>query len=130
MGDLVRTMPEREVITADLTDTVRQVVEQFKAHGISQVPVVDEGRLAGILTEADVLQRLFDGRAAPETSVAEVMVRTVSTVNLKASTSDLLRIFERGEVAVVVDENHQIRAILTKMDLIELLAARRTCVPE
>lgn len=130
VGDIVRALPDSEVITAELTDTVRQVVEQFKAHGISQVPVVDDGRLAGILTEADVLQRLFDGRAAPETSVAEVMVRTVSTVNLRANTSDLLRIFERGEVAVVVDESQKVRAILTKMDLIELLASRRTCVPE
>jgi cystathionine beta-synthase len=123
-------MPDREVVTAELTDTVRQVVEQFKAHGISQVPVVDEGRLAGILTEADVLQRLFDGRAEPETSVAKVMVRTVSTINMKATTSDLLRIFERGEVAVVVDGDHRVQAILTKMDLIELLASRRTCAPD
>jgi len=128
--ELLQSISGREVIVAEVTDTVRHVVELFKRHGISQVPVVDSGRLAGILTEADVLQRLVDGRSGPETSVAEVMVRTVSTVSPAASSSELPRIFERGDVAVVVDEDGQVLAVVTKMDLIELLASRRSCAPE
>jgi CBS-domain-containing membrane protein len=65
------------------------------------------------------------GRVEKNTTVAEVMERKVSTVSLHASSSELPRIFERGEVAVVVDEDRQVLALLTKMDLIEMLAARQ-----
>jgi hypothetical protein len=41
------------------------------------------------------------------------------------SAGELPNIFERGEVAIVVDHDQQVQAIITKMDLIEFLAARR-----
>ena len=43
----VRTMPPRVLIADQLSPTAVQI---FKDRGISQVPVLDQGRLAGILT--------------------------------------------------------------------------------
>ncbi|GMV40773.1 MAG: cystathionine beta-synthase [Myxococcales bacterium] len=125
IADLVRAQPKRTIITADITDHVRDVVALFKKHGISQLPVMDEGRLCGILTESDVLDALVNGEADSETRVAEVMVRRVSTVGMHASASELPRIFERGEVALVLEDDGSIAAILTKLDLIDLLAGRK-----
>jgi len=88
------------------------------------MPVLDHGKLVGILTESDLLHHLVSGRATKDTIVAEVMERRVSTVALHASSSELPRIFERGEVAIVVDDQRSVIGILTKMDLIELLARR------
>ncbi len=127
IGELVRYLPPRNVITAEISDRVADVLEQFKAHGISQLPIVDNGQLAGILTEADLLHHLVSGRASGSTSVAKVMERRVSTVYMHASSSELPRIFERGEVAIVVDDNLRIQAILTKTDLIEFLATPTHC---
>jgi cystathionine beta-synthase len=118
-------LPRRTLVTAYITDKLSDVLVKLKQHGISQLPVLDGGKLAGILTETDVLSALVSGRVDPETSVAEVMVRTVSTVAKHASSQELPRIFERGEVALVVDDDRRVEAILTKMDLIELLAARK-----
>jgi cystathionine beta-synthase len=123
IGDVVRTMPRREIITADVTQKLGRIVDTFKEHGISQLPVVDKGKLAGILTESDVLHQLVSGRASRDTTVAEVMVRKVATVPVHASAGELPAIFERGEVAIVMDDD-KVQAIITKMDLIEMLAAR------
>jgi cystathionine beta-synthase len=41
----------------------RRAVKRMKEHGISQLPVLDEGRLVGIVTESDLLAKLVDGRA-------------------------------------------------------------------
>ncbi len=124
IADIVRALPRRELITADIRQHIHDVVDRFKEHGISQIPVLDQGRLAGILTEADVLGALVSSRADRETSVAEVMERRVSTVAMHASSGELPRIFERGEVAIVVDDASNVEAIITKMDLIEILASR------
>jgi cystathionine beta-synthase len=115
------------VIALDLNDKLARATELFREHGISQMPVLDDGKLVGILTESDLLHHLVAGRASKDTVVAEVMERRVSTVALHASSGELPRIFERGEVAIVVDDQRNVIGILTKMDLIEMIA-RKTSV--
>jgi len=112
------------VISLDLNDKLGRATELFKEHGISQMPVLDDGKLVGILTESDLLHHLVAGRASKDTICAEIMERKVVTVGLNASSSELPRIFERGEVAIVVDDQRCVLGILTKMDLIEMLARR------
>jgi cystathionine beta-synthase len=129
IGDVVRALGKRDVISLDVDDKVARATALFKDHGISQMPVLDKGTLAGILTESDLLHALVSGRVDKDTIVAEVMQRKVSTVALHASSSELPRIFERGECALVVDDARKVIALLTKMDLIEMLAARQTSMP-
>ena len=126
IGDVVRALGKRQVITLDVDDQVDRATTLFKQHGISQMPVLDKGKLAGILTESDLLHHLVSGRVEKGTMVAELMERKVATVALHASSSELPRIFERGEVALVVDDERRVLGLLTKMDLIEMLAARQS----
>jgi cystathionine beta-synthase len=125
VGDVMRALGRRDVIALDLNDRVQRATDIFKQHGISQMPVVDAGKLAGILTESDLLHQLMSGRIDKDTLVAEVMERKVSTVSMHAGSGELPRIFERGEVAIVVDEQRCVIGIVTKMDLIEMLSARK-----
>jgi predicted transcriptional regulator len=87
------------------------------------MPCTSGGRLSGILTETDLLQLLVHGRSR-ETKVAEIMVRNVSTVTAHESAATLPSIFERGEVAIVVDQDKSVQSILTKMGLIDYLSTR------
>ncbi len=123
IADVVRALPSRELITVEVSDQIQDVIDNFRKEGISQMPVLDNGRLAGILTEADVLHHLVSRRSDDRTKVAELMERRVSTVSPHASSSELPRIFERGEVALVVGDDGEVVSILTKLDLIEYLAA-------
>jgi cystathionine beta-synthase len=129
VADIMRSVARREVISLDLNDRVSRATDLFKQHGISQMPVLDKGKLAGILTESDLLHQLMSGRVDRDTVCAEVMERKVSTVSLHAGSGELPRIFERGEVAIVVDDDRKVLGILTKMDLIEMLAARKNQMP-
>jgi cystathionine beta-synthase len=124
IGDVVRALGKRDVISLDVDDKASRATTLFKEHGISQMPVLDKGKLAGILTESDLLHALVSGRVDKDTIVAELMERKVATVAMHASSSELPRIFERGECALVVDDQRRVVALLTKMDLIEMLAAR------
>ncbi|MFQ5503475.1 MAG: cystathionine beta-synthase [Planctomycetota bacterium] len=121
VGDLLRTLPPKEVISIGVAKTLHEAIETFKKKAISQMPVTDQGHLAGIITEADILHLLVDGRADPSTSIAEVMEREVVTLPVHASASSLSRIFDRDEVAIIIDEERQVLGLLTKMDLIDYL---------
>ena len=126
VADLLRQLPRRPVVTTDVAATLGDVLDTFKQHGISQMPVLERGRLAGMLTEAGVLRHLVSGRATPATSVAEIMERRVATLAAGTSAGEITGIFERGEVAVIVDEAGEVLGLLTKMDLIEVLSVRRS----
>ena len=108
VADVMRAVGRRDVISLDLNDRLGRATELFKQHGISQMPVLDDGKLSGILTESDVLHHLVSGRSTKDTVVAEVMERRVSTVGLGARSGELPRIFERGEVAIVVDDSRKV----------------------
>jgi cystathionine beta-synthase len=125
MGDVMRAVGQRSLITLPIDALVGQATELFKEHGISQIPVVDGGRLVGILTETDVMHQLVSARAEKTTTVAEAMVRRVSTVDINAQAGELLEIFERGEVALVIDDTRRLLGLVTKMDLIDIVAGRR-----
>jgi len=125
VGDLLRSGTRGSVISVDVTDAVSDALAKFKEHGISQLPVKDGEVLAGILTESDLLQHLVAARATKSSKIAEVMERRVATVGIHTNAAELPKIFERGEVALVVDESRHVLGILTKLDLIEVLAARR-----
>jgi cystathionine beta-synthase len=100
---------------------VADAVRIMKARGISQLPVVEDDRLTGIITESDVLSKLVDGRANLDSKVAEVMFRNVRTVTEGAEASVLTGLFAEGLVAVVVDDARNVRGVVTKLDLVDFL---------
>ncbi len=122
--EMIRVLPPKEVITIEDDKTLGYAVRVFKAHGISQMPCVAGGRLSGIVTETDVLRFLVDGKGI-DTPLAEVMERRVSTVSPHDDAGSLQEMFARGEVAIVCDDDRRVLAVLTKLDLIELMSRRR-----
>ena len=122
-ADLVRKLPGRALITANSQDTLREAVRLMKDAGISQLPVVEDGRVVGIVTESDLLGRIVDGHASLDGSVAEVMFRKVHTVHQNDSAKVLLDLFTEGSVGVVVDDADGLVGILTKMDLVDHLTS-------
>ena len=121
VGDLLLRLPRRRVLCAKSTDTIADAVAQMKEHGVSQLPVVDNGSLTGIVTESDLLSRLVEGNASLAGAVAEVMFRKVSTLEASDDAGALLEFFARGEVGVVIDAERAVVGIITKMDLVENL---------
>lgn len=120
-GDLVRKMPGRKLVTASLNDTLSDAVNRMKENGISQLPVVDDSKIAGIVTESDLLGRMVSGHATLDSRIAEVMFRNVETVNKNDDAKALLELFANGNVGVVVDDSDALVGILTKMDLVDHL---------
>jgi cystathionine beta-synthase len=121
VGDLLRSLPRREVLTADTADTVADSVLTMKERGVSQLPVLDEGRLVGIITESDMLGKLVEGRASLSSTVAEVMFRNVRTVNEAEDAGVLTKMFGEGMVGLVVDDEQRLKGLVSKMDLVDYL---------
>ncbi len=124
VGDILNRIPPRELVVAQFEDTVAEAIKTMKDHAISQLPVVRNQRVSGIVTESDLLGKVVEGHANLGSSIAEVMYRRCDTVRLEDPVKHLLELFANDEVGVVVDNDQRLVGIVTKMDLVDHLTAQ------
>jgi FOG: CBS domain len=95
------------VATVGSTATVADLIGQLATHNVGALPVVDEGKLIGIVSERDVVRRLHAGGSALlEQSVADIMTTSITTCEPGDSVADLAAIMTSGRfrhLPVVVD---------------------------
>lgn len=123
VGDLLRTRPLVQLITAASDDRVTDVIDVMRRHDVSQLPVIDNGNLVGIITEVDLLEHMLFGEHEHDAreTIASIVNPDTALVDPDTSLAVLGEIFAGGEVAIVVDDG-KVSGILTKIDLIDYLA--------
>src|SRR6516225_8257653 len=103
-------------------DNLRTVFARMRSTDVSQLPVVDaSGRVIGLVDESDVLAALLAEREDPNRAFArpveEVMARRLETISADAPIADLLPLFRKDYVAIVMDGD-QFLGLATRLDLI------------
>ncbi len=119
--DVLAGRGARALVTALPTATLRDVIAQMKATEISQLPVVDKGKLRGIVAEVDLLRALVTGGKTLESPIAEVVEDDYATVTPNTKIELLQSVLADAKVAIVEDGG-MILGIVTKIDLIDFLA--------
>jgi cystathionine beta-synthase len=120
VADMLAARPAGEVITASLGDTVAEVIGRMKLDGISQLPVLDGGRVVGIVNETDVLNHLL-GEGSGEEPIDELVATHFAIVEPSNRVSLIGQFFKQNKVVVVVD-NNQLAGIITKIDFIDYVS--------
>jgi cystathionine beta-synthase len=113
----------QEVYTAKPTDRMRDVIDLMKKLDISQLPVTENGKLIGMVTEVELLNHLLFSTHthSREETIAEIARPSVTTVNVDTPMEALMSVFATARVAVVLD-GETIAGIITKIDLLDFLA--------
>ncbi len=97
----------QEVVSAPGSMTVREAARLMKERRVGALMIVEEGRLAGIFTERDVLFRVVaEDRDARTARLAEVMTRNPLTIHPDKAFPDALHLMHEGgfrHVPVVED---------------------------
>lgn len=122
--DILRAMPQRQVVTATQATTIAQVIDLFKTKGISQVPIVDAaGNPTGMVHEVDVLRGLTGGTVTADSPAKTIAHPLGGLIYPKARIEELFRIFETDQVGVVVD-NGKVVGIVSKIDVLDFMSRR------
>jgi len=102
-------------------DTLRTVFARMRAGDVSQVPVLEGDKIVGLVDESDLLAALIghedEEAKAFEQPVKNVMVTRLETISADAPIKDLVPLFRKDYVAIVMDGDRFI-GLVTRIDLI------------
>ncbi|MFL6659946.1 MAG: pyridoxal-phosphate dependent enzyme [Massilia sp.] len=124
LRDLIgRRFDDGDVVTVSPSDTLLTAFNRMRSADLGQLPVIDQGKLAGIIDESDLLLTVS---AAPErfqSQVSGTMTAELRTLRPSDSMAQLREILDHGLTAVISDEQ-QFYGLITRFDLLNHL--RRT----
>jgi len=110
-----------EVITARVDDRLKDVIASMTEHGISQIPIIDDGKLRGLVTEVELLRYLARGEHSLGSPVGDLVESDYATVTPRTQIDTVKNVLSDARIAIVVDRD-DIVGVITKIDLIEYLA--------
>src|SRR6266513_3235550 len=124
-GDLSDLISHRyeagEVISVGPTDTLLTAFKRMRDADVSQLPVVDQdGHALGIIDESDVLVKVHRDPSHFNDPVKKAMTSKLEILSPKATIKDLLDVFDRGRVAIVMEDN-KFLGLVTRSDLLSYL---------
>ena len=86
LRDLIaRRYKEHAVVTVNADETVLAAHQRMKLYDVSQLPVLQDGRIVGIVDEEDILLEVYDNPAHFSEPVTEAMESHLVTVPPSAS---------------------------------------------
>jgi CBS domain-containing membrane protein/CBS domain-containing protein len=113
----------RELVTVKPADDLALAESILRLGGIRHLPVVEDGRLAGLVTQRDLL-RSAAVRSHRSTLAGDIMVRDVVTARPSTSLVEAARIMlgRKFGCLPVVEENGRLVGIITESDFVRFAA--------
>ncbi|MDE1798108.1 MAG: CBS domain-containing protein, partial [Candidatus Micrarchaeota archaeon] len=102
------------------SDKIREAMNLMQRHAISTLPVLQEGRLVGHVSDDLILEHSAKGRDVSSWPVSQVMGEPLPRI-AEGTPAELVRQLLLHSKAVVVTRGERAVGIITKADLLKLL---------
>ena len=137
IGDMpIEKFMSKEITHVAPNDNIGRVIKLFREKNISRLPVIEDGKLVGIITMHDLMEKVIHPEDKPEYGefVAEkkrylkipvkgVMQEVPFTMPPNAKVKDVIKeIISRNIGAMLIAEDSKLVGIVTKKDLLEPIA--------
>ena len=129
-GTVVVVLREKnsDICSIEPTATVFQAIEMMAGRNIGALPVLERGKLVGMISERDYTRKVvLKGRSSKETPVGEIMTRNPVVVTPDDTVGDCMEIMtnERVRHLPVVDGGELV-GILSIGDLVKWIMSAQT----
>ncbi len=122
MRDLkARDIMIKDVMVADVGEIVASAKLRMMRHGIGGLPVVENGRLVGVITHRDII---LAGEEVVGLKVKDIMSKNISTINEDTSIKKITELMSITgyQRLPVVEGDKNIRGIVTQSCIINAIA--------
>ncbi len=126
-GDLLdlilRPYAKRDTVVVGPNDSLTVAYQRMKMYDVSQLPVMDDEKIVGIVDESDVLMHVHADQERFKDLVSTAMTRELEVLDVGAPMEALLPVFDAGRVAIVMDGGRFL-GLITRIDLLNYLRRR------
>ena len=120
LSDLISRRADRgEMISIKPGDTLMTAYNRMRASDVSQLPVLEEEKLVGIVDEEDLLLNVYKDENLFSKSIDSIMVSDLETIDVDSDENTLYKILSEGKVAIIF-EGEIFLGFITKVDLINM----------
>ncbi len=124
LRDLIaRPMASRDAVVVGAHENLSNAYKRMMLYDISQLPVMDGERIVGLIDESDILLAVYEDESRFALPVSAAMVKDLEFIDVQATMDQLLPIFNRDHVAIVMDKD-KFLGLITRIDLLNFLRAR------
>jgi cystathionine beta-synthase len=125
VGDLVRTRRPRPLQAIGPEASVDAAISLMQSTGISQLPVLQDGKPVGSIQEVTLARLLHDSIDPASVKVGEIMARPLPALDLGINLDEAYRLLLAGNPGVLATAAGQVVGIITRIDLVEYWRALR-----
>jgi cystathionine beta-synthase len=124
LRDLIRhPYAEHDTVVVAPDEPLTTAYARMKLYDVSQLPVMEDDRLVGIINETDVLLAVYGHEEYFSSPVGEAMISELEELPPSAGLDDLVAVFKHHHVAIVT-EGDRFHGLITRIDLIHYLRRR------
>ena len=120
MGQLIREVMTANPSTIEADGFVIEAAKIMKAEDAGVVPVTENGRLIGMVTDRDIAIRVVaEGKDPQSTSVREVSSTDLVTIDPQQDLDEALRLMARHQVRrlPVIEEDGRLVGVVAQADV-------------
>jgi cystathionine beta-synthase len=125
LADLLRQRGPRQLVTTGPDATVATAIATMEQTGISQLPVLAQGKSVGSVQEVTLARVLHDDRDPADVTVGEVMARPLPQLDENVHLDEAYRLLLSGNTGVLVTFAGIVGDIITRIDLVHYWNAQR-----
>ena len=120
VGDLVANKSDNTFITVNKSTSVKEALEVMKSGDISQMPVMEEEKIIGSLTESALLSYILENPLRnTDKTVAAIMGKPFPIVSNETLVKDLNRYITKSIPAVIAKDKAGTLQVVTQYDIIQ-----------
>lgn len=126
VASLLEKRKVRPLVTISPDATVADAISLMQATGISQLPVIQDGKSVGSIQEVTLARVLHDMRDPAAAKVGEVMARPLPTVETRVHLDEAYRLLLAGHTGVLAMADGKVVDIVTRIDLVNYYQQQRS----
>jgi cystathionine beta-synthase len=119
IGETKGKQAPRELVAVRPDDLVGAALAKMNEMGLTQIPVLEDGKSVGSLRENHLLSKVIDDRDLLTAPVSKIMDKSFPTVDPDDDVNVVTRKL-RSHPAVLIEEYGRITGILTRHDVLEI----------
>jgi cystathionine beta-synthase len=125
IADLLQQRGARQLVTIAPEATVAQAIDLMQATGISQLPVLHDGKPVGSIQEVTLARILHDNADPKSVKVGEVMARPLPTLDVSVHLDEAYRLLLAGHTGVLAVSDGKVADIVTRIDMVQWYQQRK-----